>query len=63
LNRSNPEAFQASVYLLRRAVNLPLKEVAALAGVSPPRISQIQSKLESETPDPRLRRLMRLYQL
>lgn len=40
------EAFHATAYLLRRACNLPLKEVAAMAGVSPGRISQIQRAVE-----------------
>lgn len=44
--RAAREAFQVTVYLLRRACNLPLKEVAALAHVSPPRISQIQRAIE-----------------
>lgn len=43
-----PEAFQAVVYLLRRASNLPLQQVAELAGVSQSRISQIQRKIEDE---------------
>jgi REP-associated tyrosine transposase len=40
------DVFQVTVYLLRRAANLSLKEVAGLAGVSPPRISQIQRAIE-----------------
>jgi len=40
------DAFQATVYLLRRASNLPLREVAELADVSQGRISQIQRKIE-----------------
>ena len=40
------EAFKVTVYLLRRACNVPLKEVAALARVSPARISQIQRAIE-----------------
>ena len=40
------DVFQVTVYLLRRAANLSLKEVSALAGVSPPRISQIQRTIE-----------------
>lgn len=63
LNRVHQGAFQAGVYLLRRAANLSLNEVAALAGVSPPRVSQIQTKIESGKPDRRLRRLMTLYKL
>jgi putative transposase len=44
--RARQDVFQVTVYLLRRAGNLSLKEVAALAGVSPPRISQIQRAIE-----------------
>ncbi len=44
--RANQAAFQVAVYLLRRAANLPLAEVAALAGVSAPRISQVQRRIE-----------------
>jgi putative transposase len=40
------DVFQVTVYLLRRAANLSLKEVAGLAHVSPPRISQIQRAIE-----------------
>ncbi|MBK8174408.1 MAG: helix-turn-helix transcriptional regulator [Rhodospirillales bacterium] len=40
------DVFRVTVYLLRRAANLSLKEVAALAGVSPPRVSQIQRAIE-----------------
>ncbi len=40
------DVFQVTVYLLRRAANLSLKDVAALAGVSPPRISQIQRAID-----------------
>ena len=45
--RSQQEAFQAWVYLLRRVVNLPLREVAARAGVSGSRVSKIQRALEA----------------
>ena len=41
-----PEAWRAAVYLLRRACNLPLSRTAAMAGVSPARISQIQRSIE-----------------
>lgn len=40
------DVFQVAVYLLRRAANLSLKEVALVASVSPPRISQIQRAIE-----------------
>ncbi len=44
--RANQATYRVAVYLLRRAANLPLEEVAALAGVSPPRVSQIQRGIE-----------------
>jgi putative transposase len=43
-----PEAFRVTVYLLRRVSNLPLREVANLAGVSQSRVSQIQRKIEDD---------------
>lgn len=46
-SRENQEAFQAWVYLLRRAVNLPLREVAQRGKVSPSRVSKIQRAIES----------------
>jgi len=45
--RANQAVFKVAVYLLRRAGNLPLSEVAARAGVSAPRVSQIQRKIEN----------------
>ena len=46
--KASPEAFRATVYLLRRVSNIPLREVAALAGTSQGRISQIQRKIEED---------------
>ncbi len=40
-------AFLAGIYLLRRVANLALKDVAAMAGVSPSRVSQIQRQIEN----------------
>lgn len=57
LERASGPAFKAAVYLLRRAANLSLKEVAKLAGVSCPRVSQIQGELESGPSDERLKRV------
>jgi hypothetical protein len=42
----HPEVFPVTAYLLRRAANLPLRDVAALGGVSPGRVSQIQRAIE-----------------
>jgi REP element-mobilizing transposase RayT len=58
LDRHSGEAFKHAVYLLRRRANLPLQDVAAIAGVSVGRISQIQSRIEAEASDERLRRCM-----
>ncbi len=44
--RAAREAFRVAVFLLRRAANLPLTQVAAMAQVSPGRISQIQRAME-----------------
>jgi REP element-mobilizing transposase RayT len=59
LDRASGSAFKAAVYLLRREANLSLKEVAVLAGVSCPRISQIQRELDLAPDDKRLRRIRR----
>jgi REP element-mobilizing transposase RayT len=46
--RENAEAYRCAAYLLRRAANVPLNEVAALFGVSASRISHIQRSMESK---------------
>ena len=60
LDRSSGLPFREAVYLLRRRGNLPLREVAALAGVSAPRISQIQAEMETAAADGRLAGLLEL---
>ncbi|MDP3937406.1 MAG: transposase [Deltaproteobacteria bacterium] len=45
LDRSNRDAFQAAVFLLRHWAKLPLAEIAERCGVSQPRVSQIHGKL------------------
>lgn len=45
-NTKRKDAFQVAVYLLRRRCNLTLKEVARMANISIPRISQIQRLIE-----------------
>ncbi len=57
-SRGRQEAFQAWVYLLRRAANLPLREVAGRGKVSPSRVSKIQSGLEGGPVPPPLRQLL-----
>jgi putative transposase len=46
LDRSHREAYQTAVYLLRRAANEPLQTVAVRFGISPSRVSKIQTALE-----------------
>ncbi len=60
LDRSSGLPFREAVYLLRRRGNLPLREVAALAGVSAPRVSQIQAEMETAAADGRLAGLLKL---
>ena len=62
-NRSHQRAFQVWVYLLRRAANLSLREVADKAGVSPGRISQIQGMIEAEEPEALLAGLKDWYKV
>jgi transcriptional regulator with XRE-family HTH domain len=57
------EAFKAAVYLLRRAANLPLDEVARRAGISPPRVSQIQTEIERRSPGEPLQTLIDSYKV
>jgi putative transposase len=61
--RASGEAFKSAVYLLRRAANLPLAEVAKRAGVSAPRVSQIQAEIESTRPGKRLKTLLENYKV
>ena len=63
LRRSDAVAFRAAVYLLRRAANLPLKQVAGRFGISPPWVSRIQGRIERGETDRRLRRLLRRYNI
>lgn len=58
LGREDQSAFKAWVYLLRRAANLPLAQVAGRCGVSASRISHIQHAIETGTCDPALQRLL-----
>ena len=63
LDRGNTQAYKATVYLLRRAANLPLAQVAERAGISPGRVSQIQTEIEREPLDRRLRELVEDYKV
>lgn len=57
-SRERQEPFQAWVYLLRRAANLPLQEVAKRGGVSPSRVSKIQRAFETGNVPVTLRHLL-----
>lgn len=48
ISRENAEAYCCAAYLLRRAANMSLREVAALFGVSVSRISHIQRRMETK---------------
>jgi len=62
-DRHNGTAFKAAVYLLRRAANLPLTVVSKCAGISPSRVSQIQSEIEQgKQPEP-LNGLLKHYKV
>jgi REP element-mobilizing transposase RayT len=47
ISKQHRVAYHIGAYLLRRAANLPLNEVAQFFGVSPSRISHIQRKIEA----------------
>ena len=63
LDRANGEAYKAAVYLLRRAANLSLAEVAKRAGISLPRVSQIQAEIERDQPTEPLKSLVKNYKV
>ena len=61
-SRSNQEAYQVAVYLLRRAANLSLAEVRRFSGASPSRICNIQRRFEGPEVPVRAARLLQRYQ-
>lgn len=63
LDRASGEAYKAMVYLLRRAANLPLAEVAKRAGISLPRVSQIQAEIEKGKLTEPLKGLVETYKV
>ena len=63
LDRRQGEAYRTAVYLMRRAGNLPLREVAEWAGVSAGRVSQIQTEIEAGKVSGRISGLLKLYKL
>jgi len=62
-DRASGEAYKAAVYLLRRAANQPLAEVAQRAGISLPRVSQIQAEIEKGKLTEPLRGLIETYKV
>jgi hypothetical protein len=50
LDRRQAQAYRCAVYLLRRVVNEPIAKGARRAGISAPRVSQIQAEAESTRP-------------
>lgn len=60
ISRDDAGAYRCAVYLLRRVANVPLREVAALFGVSSSRISHIQRMMEVREVDERERATMEL---
>ncbi len=59
VSRAHPEAYQCAVWLLRRAANESLREVAQRFGVSQSRVSHIQRSMESGVLTRQQRRAMR----
>lgn len=62
-SRHHQAAFQTWVYLMRRVANLNLTAAARRAGVSPGRVSQIQSAMESEERPAQLDGLLARYKV
>lgn len=63
LDRNYVEAYWLAVYLMRRLGNLPLGDVARRVGVSPARISQIQTKIEHGKTSPKMNAVLKYYKV
>ena len=63
LDRSHAEAYWLAVYLMRRAGNLSLQDVADRVGISIARISQIQTKIESGKVNKKMGDVLKEYKL
>jgi hypothetical protein len=63
LDKSHAEAYWLAVFLMRRAGNLSLREVAEQARVSPGRISQIQTKIERGRKNTKVAQVLKHYKL
>ena len=60
LARPDRNAYRAAAFLLRRAANLSLRDVAALLSISP---SRIQRDIERSVPDQFTGQLLTLYKV
>jgi REP element-mobilizing transposase RayT len=63
LDRRHAQAYRCAVYLLRRVVNEPIAKVARRAGISAPRVSQIQAEMESAHLQGPMRMLLERYKV
>jgi putative transposase len=63
LDRNHAEAYWLVAYLMRRIGNLPLGEVARRVGVSPARISQIQTKIEHRKTSRKMDAVLQRYKV
>ena len=63
LDRNHVEAYWLAVYLMRRVGNLPLGDVARRFGVSPARISQIQTRIEHGKMSTKMDAVLRHYKV
>lgn len=63
LDRNHGEAYWLAAYLMRRVGNLPLGDVARRVGVSPARISQIQTKIENGKTSPKMDEVLKHYKV
>ena len=63
LDRGHAPAYRCAVYLLRRVANEPIGKVARRAGISAPRVSQIQAEAESARPQGPIRMLLDRYKV
>jgi hypothetical protein len=63
LDHRHAQAYRCAVYLLRRVANEPLAKIARRAGISAPRVSQIQAEAESSQPQGPMRMLLDYYKV
>ena len=63
LDHRHAQAYRCAVYLLRRVVNEPIAKVARRAGISAPRVSQIQAEAKGARPQGSMRTLLDRYKV